>query len=562
MVSVGPHGLRKQPQEGDQASAGHSVPATCFPAAAALGSSFDVELVRRVGVAIGQEARTQHVAVVLGPGINIKRTPLCGRNFEYFSKDPLLSGELGAAMISGIQSQGVGASLKHFAVNNQETDRLRINALIDEQTLREIYLSGFERVVRQARPWTVMCSYNRINGIYASQDPWLLTDVLRREWGFEGVVISDWGAVDDPVAALSAGLDLEMPSSHGEGARQIEAAVARHELDETQVDAASTRLLTLVERGRAGAEDAPSFDARSHHELAREVAADCVVLLKNDGSLLPLDERDESLAVIGEFARRPHFQGAGSSKVNPTMVDVALEGLRERLGEHVRVDFEPGFGLDDPDADNDQLLERAVDLSRRAKTVLLFLGLPESDESEGFDRAHIELPVEQVRLVRAVSAVNQRVVVVLSNGAVVETSSWHDHAAAIVETWLAGQAGGAAIVDVLVGDVNPSGRLAETIPVRLSDTPAYTNFPGQDGDVLYGEETLVSYRYYDVVDRPVSFPLDTAFRTRSLRTRTFWSRSLILHRLRCTGEVTRECRSASRSPIPERDLAKRSFRCT
>jgi beta-glucosidase len=344
-LSDGPHGLRRQPDEGDHVGISGSLPATCFPTASALGSSFDPDLVRRVGAAIGEEALAQDVHVVLGPGINIKRSPLCGRNFEYFSEDPLVSGVLGAALVEGIQSQGVGACVKHYAANNQETDRLRVSADVDERTLREIYLTGFERVVEQSRPWTVMCSYNKVNGTYASEHPWLLTDVLRGEWGFDGLVMSDWGAVQDRVAALAAGLDLEMPPNLGVSDAAIVAAVRSGELDERVLDPAVSRVLQLVDRaaqaGRTG-----DFDADAHHALARTAAAECAVLLKNEGSLLPLQPAaGETIAVIGEFARTPRYQGAGSSQVNPTRVDVALDELRAAVPDGVDVAFAPGFGI-------------------------------------------------------------------------------------------------------------------------------------------------------------------------------------------------------------------------
>ena len=506
LVSDGPHGLRVQPGDGDHVGLGDSIPATCFPTASALASSFDVDLLRSVGAAIGSEARAQGVSVVLGPGINLKRTPLCGRNFEYLSEDPLVSGVLGAALVDGIQGQGVGASLKHFAVNNQETERLRISARVDDRTLREIYLSAFERVVRTAAPWTVMCSYNRVNGVYASEDPWLLTEVLRDEWGFDGLVMSDWGAVDDPVAAVAAGLDLEMPSSHGAGPRAVLAAVRDGALDESVVDRAVGRLFGLLDRAFPAVGSAGAFDADAHHELSRRAAAECVVLLTNEGSLLPLADDLERVAVIGEFARSPRFQGAGSSKVNPTRVDDALGALRAQLGSSVTVDFAPGFGVDDPAADVDELAAEAVEAASGADVAVLFLGLPPSFESEGFDRTHIDLPAEQLRLLEAVAAVNDRIVVVLANGGVVSTAPWQHLADAIVEGWLGGQAGGTAVADVLVGSVNPSGRLAETVPLRLEDTPAYANFPGEDGEVLYGERMFVGYRHYDLVDRDVAFP--------------------------------------------------------
>jgi beta-glucosidase len=521
MVSDGPHGLRKQPGPGDHVGAGRSVPATCFPTAGALGSSWDVDLVQEVGAAIATEARAQGVSVVLGPGINIKRSPLCGRNFEYLSEDPVISGVLGAALVHGIQSQGVGTSLKHFAVNNQETDRLRVSAVVDERTLREIYLAGFERVVRDGSPWTVMCSYNRINGVYASQDRWLLTDLLRDEWGFDGLVMSDWGAVDDPVAAVAAGLDLEMPSSKGVSARRIVDAVRAGDLDEVVLDTAIGRLVGLLERalpeavtsGSAAADGSPApveFDAHAHHALARRAAAEGVVLLKNDGDLLPLDPDAVRLAVIGEFARTPRFQGAGSSKVNPTRVDDALTELRTAVGDGASVTFAPGFGVDDPDAEPDlddaALLADAVEVARAAETVVVFLGLPASEESEGFDRTHIDLPASQLAVLDAVAAVNPRVVVVLANGGVVAVHGWEHRAPAILEAWLGGQAGGGGVVDVLLGTVNPAGRLTETIPRRLADTPAHLYFPGEERQVHYGEGVFVGYRHHDAVGGDVSYP--------------------------------------------------------
>ncbi|WP_426571613.1 glycoside hydrolase family 3 C-terminal domain-containing protein [Aquihabitans sp. McL0605] len=505
MVSDGPHGLRKQERSTDHVGIGGSVPATCFPTASALASSWDRDLVRRVGVAIGGEARGQDLAVVLGPGINLKRSPLCGRNFEYLSEDPVVAGELGLAMVDGIQSQGVGTSLKHYAVNNQEHDRLRVSADVDERPLRELYLAGFERVVRDGRPWTVMCSYNRINGVYASQDPWLLTEVLRGEWGFDGVVVSDWGAVDDPTRALPAGLDLEMPSTGGASARRIAAAVQAGDLDEAALDTAIERLLRLLDRTLPGVESDDAYDADAHHALAREAAADCVVLLENDG-LLPLLLHQGRIAVIGEFARTPRFQGAGSSKVNPTRVDDALTALRAGVADGVTVDFAPGFGVDDPSADTAALRAEAVATATGADVAIVFLGLPPSFESEGYDRDHLDLPPEQVAVLEAVAAATERVVVVLANGSVVAIEGWRHHAGALVEGWLGGQAGGSAIADVLLGAVNPSGRLAETVPLRIQDTPSYLSFPGEDRHVRYGEGLHIGYRHYDARDLPVSYP--------------------------------------------------------
>ncbi len=508
MVSDGPHGLRKQDRRNDHLGIDASLPATCFPTASALASSWDPDLVRSVGDAIGAEARAQGVSVVLGPGINIKRSPLCGRNFEYLSEDPHLSGVLGAAMVAGIQGRRVGTSLKHFAVNNQEADRLRVSADVDERPLREIYLAAFEHVVRTTQPWTVMCSYNRINGVYASQDPWLLTEVLRGEWGFEGLVVSDWGAVDDPVAAVAAGLDLEMPSTGGASADLLEEALGSDALDPDVLDVAVGRVLRLVARsGEAGHPDGEAaFDADAHHALARRVAADGAVLLRNERGVLPLALAEGRLAVIGELARTPRVQGAGSSKVNPTRVDDALRALREGVARDVEVDFAPGYGVDDPRADVEALRAEAAAVARAADAVVVFLGLPPSYESEGFDRDHLDLPEEQVALLEAVAAVADDVVVVLVNGAVVAVDGWLHHPAALLEAWLGGQAGGGAVADVLLGAVNPSGRLAETVPVRLADTPAHLNFPGEDRHVRYGEGLHVGYRWYDALDRPVSFP--------------------------------------------------------
>jgi beta-glucosidase len=506
MVSDGPHGLRKQPVRGDHVGISGSVSATCFPTASALGSSWDPALVRRVGEALGAEARAQDVAVVLGPGINIKRSPLCGRNFEYLAEDPLLAGALGAAMIEGVQSQGVGTSLKHYAVNNQETDRLRVSADVDERTLREIYLAGFERAVTQARPWTVMCSYNKINGVYASEHTWLLTEVLRDEWGFDGLVVSDWGAVHDRVAALAAGLDLEMPPNHGVSDAAVVDAVRAGRLDGPVLDEAVTRVLRLVERATERTDAATPLDVDGHHALARAAAAECAVLLRNDRDILPLrPSAGDTIAVIGEFARTPRFQGAGSSQVNPTRVDVPLEEIRAAVPDGVEVSFAAGFGIDATDRD-EELAAEAVALAGRAGTVVAFLGLPAAAESEGFDRTHMDLPAGQTALVARLAEVNANLVVVLANGSAIRLSGWEQNAAAVLECWLSGQAAGGAVADVLLGVANPSGRLAETLPLRLRDNPAYLNFPGEAGHVRYGEGVFVGYRGYDALDLPVSYP--------------------------------------------------------
>lgn len=527
MVSDGPHGLRKQDRGNeDHVGLGGSVPATCFPPAAGLASSWDPDLARRVGEAIGDEARAQDLAVVLGPGINIKRDPRCGRNFEYLSEDPLIAGVLGAALVDGIQSRGVGTSLKHYAVNNQETDRLRVSAEVDDRTLREIYLAGFERVVRDSQPWTVMCSYNRINGEWASQDPWLLTEVLRDEWGFDGLVVSDWGAVEDPARAVAAGLDLEMPGTGGASAASVVAAVQDGSLEVREVDLAITRLLTLLERSLPAVEsDDPPFDVDAHHALAREVARSAAVLLTNDGILPLTPTAGQRVALIGELARTPRFQGAGSSKVNPTQVTSILDALPEVLPDGVTLDVAAGYGIDDASADADALRAEAVQVATGADVVVLVVGLPPSFESEGFDRDHLDLPPEQEALIHAVAEANPNVAIVLVNGAVVRTTGWAHRGRALLEAWLGGQAGGGAIADLLVGRANPSGRLAETIPMALSDAPAFLNFPGDDRTVRYGEGLFVGYRHYDAVEREVAFPFGhglsyTTFEHRDLRVAT------------------------------------------
>ncbi len=499
MVSDGPHGLRKQPEDGDPFDIGGSIPATCFPPAVALACTWNVELARAEGEALGAEAKAGKVAVLLGPGVNIRRSPLCGRNFEYFSEDPFLAGALGTAWVDGVQSQGVGASLKHFAANNQETDRLRVSARVDDRTLREIYLPAFERIVKNARPLTVMCSYNKINGAYAAENHWLLTELLRDEWGFDGLVVSDWGAVNDRVASVSAGLDLTMPAPGTDYV--LVDAVSAGKLDEAVLDVAVDRVLTLIERTSDALAADTTVDFDAHHRLAKSVALESAVLLKNDG-ILPLDPSTGTVGLIGEFARTPLFQGQGSSQVVATRVDSALDAATELLGD--RVSFAPGFEVEG--GEHAGLLAEAVEVARSVDTVVVFLGLPASYDSEGADRAHIFLPPNQLAVLDAVAAANANVVVVLSNGSVVSVSEWQDKAKAVLEGWLLGQAGGSATVDLLFGGANPSGKLTETIPLRLEDTPSHLNFPGSDGEVEYGERIYVGYRYFDTVGAAVAYP--------------------------------------------------------
>ena len=512
VLTDGPHGIRRQPAGADHLGFYASEPATCFPPAVAVGSSWDSELAARVGELVGREAVALGVGVVLGPGVNIKRSPLCGRNFEYYSEDPLLSGVLGAANVRALQSQGAGAGVKHFAANNQETDRMRVSADVDERTLREIYLPAFEHVVTEARPAAVMAAYNRVNGVPASENHWLLTEVLRAEWGFEGLVVSDWGAVGDRVAALAAGLDLQMPGPDPANDAAIVRAVREGMLDEALVDASVRRVLGLAESAvPTGVR--PSTPAE-HHALARELASDCVVLLKNAEATLPL-ARDARIAVIGEFATVPAFQGDGSSRVNATRVDTPLAAIEELAANVTYAAGFTGDGTRDPEA----LRDEAVRVAGEAGTALLFVGL--RGETEGIDRAQLDLPADQLALIRAVAAVAPRTVVVLSAGGVVSLEGWHDDVGAIVAGGLLGQAGGGALADVLLGVVNPSGHLAETIPLRLEDTPSYLTFPGEAGHVRYGEGVMVGYRHYETVGRAVRYPFGhglsyTTFRTDDL----------------------------------------------
>ena len=500
MVSDGPHGLRAQPGVGDHVGIGGSVPATCFPTASAVASAWNPDLLRGSVEALAQEARACNLSVILGPGINMKRSPLCGRNFEYFSEDPFLAGELAVAIVDAIQAGGVGTSVKHYAANNQESDRLRVDAQIDERTLREIYLPAFERVVTASQPWTIMCSYNKVNGQSASENTWLLQTVLRDEFGFQGLVVSDWGAVYDRVPALLAGTDLEMPPALGRSPEAVVAAVQAGEVSTEVLDARVRTVLELVAKGMPVLDLDESFDPDAHHALAREAAAESVVLLKNDG-LLPLSA-DAKIAVIGEFARTPRFQGAGSSQVTPTRVDVVLDELRAVYGE---VPFAAGYGIGTT-ADDEALLAEAEQVAESVDTVVMLIGLPGADESEGFDRTHMDLPANQLAALKAIAAVNADVVVVLVNGSTVVLGDIAPYARALVEAWLGGQAAGGAIVDVLTGVVNPSGRLAETIPHRLEDNSSYFNFPGDSQVVRYGEGLFIGYRGYDQARQDVAFP--------------------------------------------------------
>ncbi|KRE22541.1 beta-glucosidase [Agromyces sp. Soil535] len=507
-VSDGPHGIRLQREGEDHLGLNESAPATCFPPGVALGSSWDPALAREIGAAIAREARVLGVDILLGPGVNLKRSPLGGRNFEYLSEDPRLAGVIATEWVRGVQGEGVGTSLKHFAVNNQETARMRVSAEVDARTLREIYLPAFERVVTDAAPTTVMSAYNAVNGVFSSENRWLLTELLREEWGFDGLVVSDWGAIKDRVEALAAGLDLEMPGTGDEGTAAIVAAVREGRLERVVVERAVERLRRLAERtapadGASEPGDVVPADAEAHHALARRAGAASVVLLRNEGETLPL-RAGQRVAVIGEFAVDPQYQGGGSSHVNAIRVDRPLDELRRALGD-AHVVYAPGVSWT-ADADAEALLAEARDAASVADVSVVFVGLHEHDQSEGFDRDHLDLPAEQVALIEQVAAVAPRTVVVLMNGAVVSLEPWHDRVDAIVEGWVLGQAVGGALADVLTGAVNPSGRLAETIPLALSDTPTYLNFPGEHEMVRHGEGVFVGYRYYTSAGRTVRYP--------------------------------------------------------
>ncbi|GLI06469.1 glycosyl hydrolase [Paenibacillus tyrfis] len=503
MLTDGPHGLRKQRGGLDHLGFADSVPATCFPSAAGLACSWDRKLMEQVGVALGEECQAEDVAILLGPAANIKRSPLCGRNFEYFSEDPYLSSEMAAYHIQGVQSQGVGTSLKHFAVNNQEHRRMTVDAVVDERTLREIYLASFEGAVKQAQPWTVMCAYNKVNGEYCSEHENLLTRILKEEWGHEGFVVSDWGAVNDRAKGLAAGLELEMPSSNGLGDRKIVDAVKSGKLSEEALDKAVERILRVVFQAVDRKKEHASFDTEAHHDLARTVARESMVLLKNEDGILPL-KKDGTIAVIGALAKHPRYQGGGSSHINPTRLDDIYEEMRRTAGAAASIVYAEGYPLESDDID-DRLLQEAKLAAAQAKAAVIFAGLPERYESEAYDRQHLRIPDNHRKLIEAVAEVQSNVAVVLSNGAPVEMP-WIDRVKGVLEGYLGGQALGGAIADLLFGDANPCGKLAETFPKQLSHNPSYLNFPGEGDKVEYKEGLFVGYRYYDAKQIEPLFP--------------------------------------------------------
>ncbi len=497
MVSDGPHGLRKQDEKSDHLGVNDSIKAVCFPTACATASSFDRELLTSLGEALGDECQAENVSVILGPAVNIKRSPLCGRNFEYFSEDPYLAAEMAGSHIKGVQSKEVGTSLKHFLANNQEHRRMTSDSVIDERTLREIYLAAFEGAVKTGKPWTVMCSYNKINGTYGSENRRYLTDILRDEWGFDGYVMSDWGAVNDRVAGVIAGLDLEMPSSGGVNDARLVEAVRDGRLKEEVLDQAVTRILTIVDRYLKNRKPETVWDKEVHHELARKMEGECAVLLKNQG-ILPLSDSDE-VAFIGYFATHPRYQGGGSSHINSIKVESAVEAARDK-----GVIYAQGYEIDG-DQGNNTLLEEAVEAAKKVKTAVIFAGLPESFESEGYDRTHMAMPECQNALIEAVAAVQPNTVVVLHNGSPVEMP-WIHKVKGVLEAYLGGQAVGGAVVDILYGHVNPSGKLAETFPIKLEDNPSYLYYGGEKDRAEYREGVFVGYRYYDKKKMEVLFP--------------------------------------------------------
>ena len=499
----GPHGLRRAPST-DKWGYGDQLPATCFPTASALAATWDTDLIQQVGVALGKEAQAQSINILLGPGTNIKRSVLGGRNFEYFSEDPVLSGEMAAAYINGVQSQGVGTCLKHYAANNVETNRMYVNSDVDTRTLHEIYLRPFEIAVKKAEPWSIMACYNRVQGEYGTQNHYMLKEVLNNRWDYDGLVISDWEAVVDRVEALKAGMHLQMP---GRKARYndslIVAAVKNGQLEEATLDHIVEDLLKTVLKAQS-LEKNTEMPADENHQFARQVASQGITLLKNENRVLPIQpDKYKKVAIIGEFAENPRFQGNGSSEVKPTRVDNALEIIREEYGDNVEISYARGYKLSD---DNDlSLIGEAKEVAAEADIALVFAGLPSHFESEGIDRTHIHMPQAHEKLISSIGEVQENTVVVLTNGSAV-AMPWIDQVKGVVESWLVGQAGAGGVADVLFGRVNPSGKLAETFPLSLEETPAYLNFPGEQGEVLYGERLFVGYRYYDTRNIEPIFP--------------------------------------------------------
>lgn len=546
-MTDGPHGLRKVAGGG----LGTSVPATCFPTASAIASSWNTDLMRRVGVALAEECQANDVQILLGPGINLKRSPLGGRNFEYLSEDPVLAGKIAAAYIQGVQSQGVGTSLKHYAANNQEFERMITSSNLDERTLHEIYLLAFEIAIKEAKPWSVMAAYNPVNGIYSTENESLLQDILRTRWGFGGFVVSDWGAVHDRVKGVEAGLSLEMPGSGDYNRRKIIESVRSGRLSVKKLDQVLVPLLAVILEARDRIRPASSFDPAEHAVLAREAAGESVVLLKNEDDLLPLKiGQAKAIAVLGAFAKRPRYQGAGSSQVNPTSISTAYDELAKLAGAKTVIRYAAGY--DEEGVTSDELIEEVVREAKGSDLAVVFAGLPDSYESEGFDRANLDLPAGHNRLIEAVLAVQPNVAVVLMNGSAV-AMPWAGRVKAILESWLSGQAGGGAIADVLTGRVNPSGKLSETFPVRLEDTPAYPEFPSRNKQANYGEGVFIGYRHYDTRNIAPLFPFGFGLSYTVFAYSNIQSSASVI---KDTDEVTVELKLKNTGPVAGKEVVQ------
>lgn len=526
ILSDGPHGLRKQDDKADHLGVNESIKAVCFPAGCGTAASFNRELLTEMGKVLGNECQAEGVSVILGPAVNIKRSPLCGRNFEYYSEDPFLASEMAGALVKGIQSKHVGTSIKHFLANNQETRRMTVSSEVDERTLREIYLAAFEGVVKKQRPWTVMCSYNKINGIYAAENKKYLTDVLRGEWGFDGYVVSDWGAVNNRVADLQAGLDLEMPSSQGINDRLIVEAIKNKRLKEEVLDQAVERILNIVFRYIENRDKEAIFDYDKDHETAQRIAEETIVLLKNDG-ILPIS-KDKKVAFIGKYAKKPRYQGGGSSHVNSYKITSALDAAYG----NTNIVYAQGF-IDEKDEVDEALLAQALEAAKAADVAVIFAGLPDTFESEGFDRSHMSIPNCQNILIEKVAEVQPNVVVILHNGSPVEMP-WISKVKGVLEAYLGGEAVGGAEYDIIFGKVNPSAKLPETFPIRLEDNPSYLNFPGEKDKVEYKEGIFVGYRYYDKKKMDVLFPFGHGL---SYTTFEYSNLKLSIDRIKDTEEV-------------------------
>lgn len=533
-MSDGPHGLRVQKTKADNLGINQSEVSTCFPALSTVGNSWNKEMAYKLGKAIGEEAKKENVNIVLGPAINIKRSPLCGRNFEYVSEDPYLSGILGSEYVKGMQSQNVGSCVKHFAVNNQENRRRTINAVIDERALREIYLNAFQIVIKQSKPWAIMSAYNKVNGVYCSENKHLLKDILRDEWKYNGIVISDWGAENDRVEGIKATHDLEMPGGRGNGIQEIISAVKLNKITERELDEIVDRIIEIAKSSKNQQKEY-TYNPKEHHEIALQIAEDSIVLLKNEDEILPL--KKEKIALIGDMAKNPRYQGAGSSTINPYKVENAFENFKE-----YNVEFEYTKGYERIESENDaNLRKKAVELAKKNKIVVIFAGLTEIYESEGVDRKNLDIPENQNKLIEEISKVNKNIIVVLANGAPI-TMPWKDKVKAIITGYLGGEAGSRAMVNCLIGKVNPSGKLAETYPNKLEDTPCYNNYPGTELTVEYKESIYVGYRYYEKANKEVLFPFGfglsyTNFEYSSLKLNQEKDEIKVTFKIKNTGKV-------------------------